>query len=103
MSDDIIKLGGNIQLTGFSEVDKSSMIVIKKIVGNYVRKFSDKCRKFENLSLLVKPIHITEGSMIYEMHAKAISEGKPVVGEITERNIFTAVDSALKKIESSLC
>lgn len=35
---DTLELGGNIQLTGFSELNGGQMIVLKKIVGNYCEK-----------------------------------------------------------------
>ncbi|MBD3259811.1 hypothetical protein GF371_04255, partial [Candidatus Woesearchaeota archaeon] len=42
-----IKLGGNIELSGFRDLDGGTMVILKKIVGNYVRKLSDNSEKFE--------------------------------------------------------
>ena len=39
--DDTMQLGGNIELSGFSGVDGASMIVLKKIIGNYGKHFSE--------------------------------------------------------------
>ena len=44
---DALQLGGNIELSGFREIDPASMVIIKKIVGNYARKFSDHFDGFE--------------------------------------------------------
>lgn len=99
---DTLELGGNIQLTGFSDLDRDRIVVLKKIVGNYARKFSDRSKNFEQLSLTMKPVHETDASRIYELHAKLMDNGKPFVGEATDRNLFVAVDSVLKKIENSL-
>jgi len=97
-----MKLGGNIQLAGFRDIDGASMVVLKKIIGNYVRKLSGMSKKFESLHVTMKPIHETEKSEKYEIHAKLLDNGKPIVSEAVERNLFMAVDSALKKIESEL-
>jgi hypothetical protein len=100
-SDNLV-LGGNIELSGFREVDGSSMIVIKKIVGNYVKRISEQKPDFEKLHLVAKEIHKTENSEKYELHAKAIIAGKTFTSEITEFNLFVAVDQVLKKLESEL-
>ena len=99
---DTVELGGNIQLTGFSELDGGQMIVLKKIVGNYARKFSDKSSSFQALSLTMKKVHERETSQMYEVNAKLMDNGQPIVSEITDRNLFVAVDTVLKKIESSM-
>ena len=100
--DDEMQLGGNIQLSGFKDIDGASMIVLKKIIGNYGRKFSDVSDKFESLKITMKPVHETEKSEKYEIHAQLMNDGKSVVSEVVERNLFVAVDSALKKIESEI-
>ena len=55
-----IELGGNIELSGFKDVDGGSMVILKKVVGNYVRKMNDMTSKFEKLSLNMKVIHEKE-------------------------------------------
>jgi ribosome-associated translation inhibitor RaiA len=100
--DDNIELGGNIQLAGFRDIDGASMVVLKKIIGNYARKMSEHSDKFENLHVTMKQVHTKEKSEKYEIHAKLIDNGKPFVSEVTERNLFIAVDNALKKIISEL-
>jgi len=96
--DDIMQLGGNIDLSGFREIDSASMIVLKKIVGNYAKRMSELSKNFEKLSLTMKPVHQTEKSELYEIHAKLMDNGKLFVSEVTERNLFVAVDNALKKV-----
>ena len=49
----------------------------------------------------MKPVHETDASRIYELHAKLMDNGKPIVGEVSDRNLFVAIDSVLKKIENS--
>ena len=100
--DDDLKLGGNIELSGFKVVSRAEMVVVKKIVGSYARKFSDNVTGYESLKLNVKEVHKSEGSGKYEVHAMLSYNGKVESTEITERNIFVCVDSVLKKLESAL-
>ncbi len=97
--EEIVKLGGNIELSGFRSLDGGTIIVLKKMIGNYAKKFSDKSSNFELLRLHMKTIHKRETSKLFEVHAKLIDNGKHATSEITDRNIFIAVDSVLKKIE----
>jgi ribosome-associated translation inhibitor RaiA len=100
--DNTVELGGNIVLSGFRAVDGATMIILKKMIGNYVKKFAERTDKFENLSLTVKPIHQSQDqkSKKYEMHAKLLDNGKMFNSEVVDNNLFVAVDSVLKKIES---
>ena len=98
----MIELGGNIELTGFSELDSSSLRILKKIVGNYGKRFEDICQKFEKLSVTMKEVHKTEGSEKFELNAKLIDNGTNYTSSITDRNLFFAFDTVLKKLENSL-
>jgi ribosome-associated translation inhibitor RaiA len=102
MDDDTVTLGGNIQLSGFKDIEPAQMIVLKKIIGTYARKFSNKCKKFELLKLSMKKVHEQEHSEKYEVHAMAVDEGKQYTSEVTERNLFFAIDTALKKVENEI-
>lgn len=98
----MIELGGNIELVGFKDnVDGASLIVLKKIIGNYVRRFSDANDDFEKISIHLKLIHARPDATAskYEVNAKLIKSGKPIATEVVNNNLFFAVDSALKKIE----
>jgi len=97
-----IELGGNIKLTGFSELEGSKMIVIKKIIGTYGKKLSDKAKNFQELTITMKKVHETDTGGIFEIHAKLMDDGKPIIGSIEDRNLFVAIDSALKKVEHSI-
>ncbi|MBN2454408.1 hypothetical protein JXB11_02580 [Candidatus Woesearchaeota archaeon] len=101
-SDDTVSLGGSIQLTGFRELDRSSSIILKKIVGNYARRFSEICQQFESLQLTMKPVHEREKSEKYEIHALLKDKGQNYAADVTDRNLFFAIDSALKKVESEI-
>ena len=94
----VIELGGNITLVGFKEIEKAELIVVKKLVGSYVRKMSDTVSGFESITMTLKIVHKTEGSEKYEVHAKAMVSGKPITSEKTDRNLFVGFDGVLKKV-----
>ncbi|MEM0230587.1 MAG: hypothetical protein QXW00_04300 [Candidatus Woesearchaeota archaeon] len=94
-----IQLGGNIELSGFSFLDKAQMVVVKKIVGNYARKLSELVSSFERLSINVKKIHAVEQSENYEINARLFANKQQYHASETDRNIFFGIDKVLKKIE----
>ena len=102
MEEEGVKLGGNIELTGFRAIDSSSMIVLKKIIGNYAKRIAELTKKLQTLHITLKPVHEREKSEKYEVHAKVVDDGKVYASEITERNLFVAVDTVLKKIVNEL-
>lgn len=102
MDEETHKLGGNIELTGFRAIDSSSMIVLKKIIGNHAKRISELTKKLETLHITLKSVHEREKSEKYEIHAKVIDDGKVYASEVTDRNLFAAVDSVLKKIVNEL-
>mgnify|MGYP001609895911 CR=1 FL=1 len=102
MIDDNLTLGGNIQLTGFRDIDSSSMIVLKKIIGNYAKRIAELTKKLQTLHITLKPIHEREKSEKYEIHAKVVDDGKVYASETTDRNLFVAVDDVLKKLVNEL-
>ena len=102
MNNENIKLGGNIQLTGFRSIDSSSMDILKKIIGNHAKRISELTKKPETLHITLKLIHEREKSEKYEVHAKIVENGKVYASETTERNLLVAVDTVLKKIVNEL-
>ncbi len=93
-----IELGGNIELVGFKELEPAKLIVVKKIVGNYARRMSDSSKGFEKLTVTMKTVHNSK----YELHAKLMDNGNPIVSEVVDFNIFFALDKVLAKIMGSL-
>jgi len=94
-----MKLGGNIELVGFNDLDGGSMIILKKMVGNHVKKMGD-FSDIEGLTLTMKSIG--SGQSKFEVHAKALTKGRPVVSEVTDHNLFFTVDKALAKVHNGL-
>ncbi len=95
------QLGGNIVLSGFKGMDGGTMIVLKKIIGNYARRFST-VQGFERIQVTMKPVHEVENSKKYEVIAKLTYKGETVNAETIDHNIFAAVDDVLKKIENGI-
>ena len=102
MIEDIQQLGGNIELSGFQKIDPGSMVILKKIVGNYAKHFSEQCSNFEKLSLTIKPIHAGDRVKKFEMHGKVIDNGQVYAVQHVDHNIFFVTDSVCKKIKNSM-
>ena len=101
--EDTLVLGGSIELSGFKEIDGGSMIILKKIVGNYAKKLSERTENFERLHVNMKPVHATESTpKKFELHAKVIDNGKVFASEAVENNLFVALDSVLKKVQNTM-
>ena len=95
----MIELGGNIVLVGFKELDSGSMVILKKMVGNYVKRMNEMVEGFENLTLTMKSVH-TDNK--FQIHAKVLESGRSITSEVTDFNLFFTVDKALAKVCSEL-
>ena len=93
---DILQLGGNIELCGAGVLDPATLIVLKKLVGNYARQFSNKL-PVEKLS-----ITITKHDAGVSLTGVLVTNNTSYTAEITDKNIFLGLDAALKKIEKDL-
>ena len=100
--DDSQQLGGNIELSGFREIDGGSMIVLKKIIGNYARRFSDRLQTIDKLSLTLKKVHDSGGQPRFELHCMLAAAGQQYNSEHTDFNLFFVTDKVLKNIESTV-
>ena len=99
--EDLQQLGGNIELSGFSSVDSASMIILKKIIGNYAKHFSETCNNFERLSITLKPVHGNDSNK-FEMHCQLVDNGEVFAVEHTDYNIFFVADRVCKKAKSAM-
>jgi ribosome-associated translation inhibitor RaiA len=98
----MIELGGNITLVGFKEMHHTELVVVKKMVGNYVRKIAGN-EQVNELRLVLKPIHKTdEASMKYDLKATLDLNGKIYNSEVIEFNLYVGIDEILKKLESQV-
>jgi len=93
---EVIELGDSIELSGFRDIGGDKFIVVKKVVGNFVKKLQDNNTGFERLSLHLKKIHDKE----YEILGKLNSSGKMYNSEVINYNLFYALNEVLKKLET---
>ena len=76
----------------------ASIIIVKKIVGNYGNNLS-VTSKLEKLSLAMNKIQ-EEKDKKFEVHVKLVIDAKEFDSDSAERNLFMAISNALKKITS---
>ncbi len=96
-----IELGGNIELVGFSQLTGAEMVVVKKLVGNSVKKLSND-GEIEKLKVTLKCIHGTpdNSNCKYQLQGHLMLPGKnPAHSEVTDHNLFFALDSLMKKLK----
>ena len=97
---DTLELGGNIELSGFSNYDRSTMIIVKKMVGTYAKRLNEHNIPIDKISITAKQVHGNEPKVgKVELHAKVITQGNPVTSETVGNNLFFGIDEVLKKIE----
>ena len=97
-----IELGGNITLVGFKELHHTELIVVKKMVGNQLRKIAGDIQVNE-LRLVLKPVHKTDVEHTkWELHATLDLNGKIYNSEVVEHNLYIALDDILKKLEAQV-
>ena len=89
----MIELGGSIKLDGFNSIDIPSLIVVKKIVGNYAKKLSEKNPEYKELLL-----QMSSESPNYELSAVLTTESKVFTSKASNNNLFFALNQALDKI-----
>lgn len=91
----MIELGGNIKLDGFEGIEPAQLIVVKKIVGNFAKQYSEKTEVKE---LLVK---LEEKGKKKKVSVKLTGE-KEISESDEGDNLFYVLDSLLVKIRDKL-
>ncbi|MEK6904097.1 MAG: hypothetical protein AABW87_00725 [Nanoarchaeota archaeon] len=89
----MIELGGNIRLSGFKELEPAMLIVVKKMVGNYTKKISERVKGFQDININLKKIHEKNHEIQVKLNAEKVYNS-----EVTDHNLFFALDKALGKI-----
>ena len=95
---EVIELGSSIELIGFRDVERDKFVVIKKVVGNAVKRIQHRYSDFERLRLHLKKVHNNE----YEILGKIIISGKEYDSDVINYNLFYALNEILKKLEIEL-
>lgn len=96
-----VKLGEKIQLSGFNDSDSGEKKIIRKVVGNYLNKFEKLDENVSSLKIRLKKVHETEKNALFQINV-LLTTDEDYTSEETERNLFFALDKALKNIETQL-
>ncbi len=96
-----LELGGNIQLTGFSDIDPATLVIVKKMVGNFVKDMTQHNSGFRSLNVTLKGVHEREKSEKHEIHAH-LKTDQVYTAYVVERNLLVGLDSVLKKVEKEM-
>ena len=91
MAGEKMQLGESIELIGFNSLDKVKMFILRKIIGSHARRISG-INKFERLLLLME--ERPDGER-FRVNAEVFGNN-PKKSERIDKNIFIAVDNALK-------
>ena len=90
-----IELGGNITLDGaFTLIEPASLVIVKKMAGNYAKDIFTNIGEFENLYLTLND-NLSQKEVIGEI--KINGETKSCVA--TDSNLFFALDRALSELK----
>ena len=92
----MIELGGNRKLKGFSEIDNASLIVIKKIVGNYAKKLAETTDDFQNLILSLE----SKTPKDFKINIEFQKTSENLNSEIQGENLFFTLSKALEGIKT---
>ena len=91
-----------VELSGFKDIDEAAMGDLKRLVGTYLRRYGEICRKFQKLMLKMKKVHAQVHSEKYEIHASVMDNGRLYTSTTTDKNLIGATDLALAKIEHEI-
>jgi len=92
-----LKLGGNIILVGFS-LEPTEMIVVKKIIGNYTKKISEKI-DYQDIKITLRQTEKAK-SFLHEVEISASTEKGILAADTVDHNLYTALSEALEKVYS---
>ncbi|MBI2662985.1 hypothetical protein HYX15_00435 [Candidatus Woesearchaeota archaeon] len=88
----MVELGGSIKLEGFDSVDSGSLIIVKKIVGNYTKKVMNNNADYKGLTISLN------NSEAYEIKAELMLGDKTHNSESKGSNIFMALNDVLTNL-----
>lgn len=97
-----MQLDKRISLTGFHDLDGVSLASIKKTLENHVRKLTDLSTDFQGLRLVLKRVHHTDGSDLFDIKGRVNDKGKVFSAEHIDRNIVMTVNRVLEKLQQEM-
>jgi len=87
----MIELGGNIKLEGFDNIEQSKLVVIKKIVGNFIKKLEAE----NKVAIILK---LSEENSEFKIDAELNLNEQNKISSVTEKNLFFALNNVLTKL-----
>ncbi len=88
----MIELGSKIVLEGFDDIDRTQLVVVKKIVGNYTKKLFEDKEGFEKVVVTLNK------NDKFNVGVKVTIKGEEKNSEMSDVNLFFALTSALEKL-----
>lgn len=85
----MIELGGNIKLDGFESLEPAKLVVLKKMIGNFVKEFESN----NQVSLILR----LNGE--FNINAEFNLNNDVRKSSISENNLFFAVNKALEGLK----
>lgn len=98
MEEKTIHLGGNIELVDFTKLDDATMIILKKMIGNQVRKMTDAGINITQLRLELTSYSEEETTVQGSLGADRGNSSTTRTGE----NIFMTVNDTLEILRREL-
>lgn len=94
---EVLQLGGGITLIGFQELDRDEMLVVKKIVGSYVKKIAESSDDYENVEVTLQKENDS-----FSVTVKLINSSNIIKKEQSSSNVYVSLDDAMKKVEKEI-
>jgi len=87
----MIELGGNIKLKGFNDLDPATIIVVKKIVGNYTKQLTEKNPDFSELFL-----DLSKNEKNFNLNVNFSKKSGNLESDAEGPNLFFVISAALE-------
>lgn len=95
--EEVHELGGGIILLGFDVLDRDEQLIIKKIVGSYVKDFCKVLPDYKSLE-----VQLEKNDASFDLEVKLINESGIIKKVESKENVFVGLDGALKKVEKAI-
>lgn len=93
-----MKLGGNIELEGFDNMEPAQLIVIKKIVGSSAKKISEEVAEFDNLQITLKENEKDKVTISGKIKVKDVEHE----AEASDKNLFFALNKVIAELTAKI-
>ena len=93
-----MKLGGNIELEGFDNIEPAQLVVIKKIVGSSAKKISEEISAFDNLQITLKENEKDKVTLNGKITIKEATHE----AESSDKNLFFALNNLISELTAKI-